>query len=169
MKLLSALVSVSIIFGCGILNVIFGLPERYIQRDVTPEEMVGTWEITSDSEADVKEFVAKFSDWDAYMPFTDITLNGDGTCSADYKANWLDETNLSEQSAIHTTLCSWDLAKEENLSGKWSPVIKLHFRFSNDYGRIQSLYIYEENSELIIWSFIGDPDDFRTQDFVKIE
>src|SRR6266498_2905065 len=54
MKLLSAFVSTSIIFGCGILSVIFGLPERYIERDITPEEMVGTWNITSDSEADVR-------------------------------------------------------------------------------------------------------------------
>jgi hypothetical protein len=63
MKLLPALVSVFIVFGCGILSVIFDLPERYIERDVTPEEMVGTWNIISDSEADVREFVAKFSDW----------------------------------------------------------------------------------------------------------
>jgi hypothetical protein len=167
MKLLSAFVSVSIIFGCGIMSAVFGMPERYVERDVTLEEMVGTWNVTSDSEADVKAFVAKFSDWDAYMPFTSITLNGDGSCRAEHKANWLDEVPSSDISMIYTTSCSWDLATEENLSGKWSPVIKLGFEYANNYGWRQSLYIYEENDELIVWSFIGDPDDFRTQDFVK--
>jgi hypothetical protein len=60
MKLLSAFVSIFIFFGCGILSVIFDLPERYIERDVTQEEMVGTCNITSYSEADVREFVSKF-------------------------------------------------------------------------------------------------------------
>jgi hypothetical protein len=170
MKLLSAFVSIFIFFGCGILSVIFDLPERYIERDVTQEEMVGTWNITSDSEADVREFVAKFSDWDAYMPFTSLTLNDDGTCSGEYKANWLDEVASSDISIIRTTSCSWDLLKEENLSGKLSPVIRLGFEYSNNSkGGGLPLYVYEENDELILWSFIGDPDDFRTQDFVKVK
>jgi hypothetical protein len=170
MKLMSAFVSISMIFGCGIMSVIFGLPERYIERDLTPEETVGTWNITSDSEADVREFVAKFSDWDAFMPFTSLTLNGDGTCSGEYKANWLDEVASSDISLIRTTSCSWHLVKEENLSGKISPVIRLDFEYSNNSrGGGLPLYAYEENDELILWSFIGDPDDFRTQDFIKVK
>lgn len=168
MKSFSAFVSIFIAFGCGILSVIFELPERYIERDVKAEEMVGTWNITSDSEADVKEFAKKFQGWDAYMPFTSITLSADGTCNAQYQANWLDEVVSNDISIIRTTSCSWNVAKEENLSDKISPVVELDFEYANGYGRIQSLYIYEENNELVIWSFIGDPDDFRTQDFVKI-
>jgi hypothetical protein len=169
-KLLSAFVSISMIFGCGIMSVIFGLPERYIEREMTPEEMVGTWNITSESETDVREFVAKFSDWDAYMPFTSLTLNGDGTCSGEYRANWLDEVASTDISIIHTTSCSWDLLKEENLSGKISPVVRLSFEYSNNsQGGGLALYVYEENDELIIWNFIGDPDDFRTQDFVRVK
>ena len=52
-----AVASLLIVFGCGILSAIFGLPERYIERDVTAEEMVGTWNVTPDSEADVNDFV----------------------------------------------------------------------------------------------------------------
>jgi hypothetical protein len=169
MKFLSAFVSVFIVFGCGILSAIFDLPERYIERDVALEEMVGTWKITSDSEADVKAFVTRVSGWGIYMylPFTILTLNDDGTCTAEHEANWLDEAHSSDTSIVRTTSCFWDLAKEENLSDKISPVIKLDFEYSNPGGRKQSLYIYEENGELIVWSFIGDPDDFRTQDFVK--
>jgi hypothetical protein len=169
MKLLIVFVSISMIFGCGILSVIFGLPERYIEREITPEEVVGTWNITSDSESDVSDFVAKFPDWNAYMPFTSLTLNGDGTCSGEYRANWLDEVGSGDLSMIRTTSCSWDLVKEENLSAKISPVIRLAFRYTNnpDPGGGLPLYIYEESDELILWNFIGDPDDFRTQDFMK--
>lgn len=169
MKFIAAISLLSIFFGCGIMSVVFGMPERYIERDVSTAEMIGTWNITSDSEADVKEFVKKFPGWVAYMPFTSITLNGDGTCSAAYQANWLNEAESSDTSVVHTTSCSWDLAKEENLSDKISPVIEVDFEFSTNHGMIQSLYIYEENGELIVWSFIGDPDDFRTQDFVKVK
>jgi hypothetical protein len=170
MKLLSAFVSITIIFGCGILSAIFDFPERYIERDITPEEMVGTWNITSDSEADVREFATKFSDWHAYMPFTSLTLNGDSTCIGEYRANWLDKVASSDISIIRTTSCSWDLLKEENLSHKVSPVIRLDFEYSiNIPGGGLPLYVYEENDRLIVWSFIGDPDDFSTQDFVKVK
>ena len=42
MKSLSIVASLVIVFGCGIINTIFDLPERYIERDVKAEEMVGT-------------------------------------------------------------------------------------------------------------------------------
>ena len=60
MKFISSLASLSIIFGCGILSLMFGLPERYIERDVKEEEMVGTWSITPDSESDVNDFLQRY-------------------------------------------------------------------------------------------------------------
>ena len=61
------------------------------------------------------------------------------------------------------------LAEKENLSNKISPVLELGFDYPDSNGLMTSLYIYEENSKLILWGFIGDPDDFRPQDFVKVE
>jgi hypothetical protein len=167
MKFITAVALLSIFFGCGILNVIFGMPKRYIKRDVTPEEMVGIWTITSDSEADVKEFINRFPDWVAYTPWKTITLNDDGTCKVESDLNWMGEDHVSDTSVDKIISCSWELGKEENLNGKQSPVLEWNLEYSSNHGSMRSLYIYEENGELILWNFIGDPDDFRVQDFVK--
>ena len=84
------------------------------------------------------------------------------------KTDWLGDyySDLNEDSVIS---CSWDLAIEKNLSDKWTPVLELDLEYSNNYGALYSLYIYEENGKLIIWDFIGDPDDFHPQDFVIVE
>jgi len=164
MKFFLAIVSLLVIFGCGIMSLIFGLPERYIERDVKMNEMVGIWNITPDSEADIKEFVKKFPGWDAYMPLKTITLNDDGTCNIEF-----DEIHSIYTTTNNIISCSWDLGKERNLSDKISPILELDFEYSNNHGSMRSLYIYEEDNNLIIWGFIGDPDDFRTQDFVKVK
>ena len=168
MKFISTLTSLSIIFGCGILSLIFGLPERYIERNVKTEEMVGTWSITPDSESEVNDFLQRYPSWGASAPWEAFTLNGDGTCNLKLKTDWLGDSysDLNEDSVIS---CSWDLATEKNLSDKWTPVLELDLEYSNNYGALYSLYIYEENGKLIIWDFIGDPDDFHPQDFVIVE
>jgi hypothetical protein len=168
MKFIAAVASLSIFFGCGILSVIFGLPERYIERDVTPEEMVGTWNITSESETDVKEFIGRFPSWVAYTPWKTITLNSDGSCNVESDLNGLGEVHTND-SLDKIISCSWKVGKEENLSGKQSPVLEWDLEYSNNQGSLRSLYIYEENGKLILWNFIGDPDEFRVQDFVKVK
>jgi hypothetical protein len=169
MKFIAAVASLSIFFACGIMSVIFGMPERYIERDVTPEEMVGVWTVTSDSEADVKEFMERFPGWVAFTPWKTITLNADGTCSVESDLNWMDEEHTSETLPYRIISCSWQLGKQENLNGKQSPILEWDLEYSNNQGSMRSLYLYEENGKLILWNFIGDPDDFRVQDFVRVK
>ena len=169
MKFFSIIASLVIVFGCGIMNVIFGLPERYIERDVKAEEMVGIWNITPDSEFDVNEFIKKFPDWSGFAPWKTFTLNSDGSCSVELDTVWLGDSYFTDVPVVNTTSCNWNLAKQENLSNKISPVLELSFDYPDSNGLMTSLYIYEENIKLILWGFIGDPDDFRPQDFVKVK
>ena len=169
MKFFSIIASLVIVFGCGIMNVIFELPERYIERDVKAEEMVGIWNIAPDSEVDVNNFIEKFPDWDGFAPWKTFTLNSDGSCSVELDTAWLGDSYSNDVAVVKTTSCNWNLAKQENLSNKISPVLELGFDYPDSNGLMTSLYIYEENSKLILWGFIGDPDDFRPQDFVKVE
>lgn len=174
MKVILSIATIAIIYGCGILSLVFDLPERYIDREVKTGEMIGTWSITSDSEAEVNQFVQKYPEWGISAPWKSITLNGDGSCNVKLEISWLSGTSVSPTDAYSKSVisndiisCAWGLAKNENLSGKMSPVIKLALEYPGNYGARYSLYIVEENGELILWNFIGDPDDFRTQDFVK--
>ena len=151
------------------MNVIFDLPERYIERDVKAEEMIGTWNITPDSEVDVNNFIKKFPDWSGFAPWKTFTLNSDGSCGVELDTAWLGDSYSKDVAVVKTTSCNWNLAEKENLSNKISPILELGFDYLDSNGLMTSLYIYEENSKLILWGFIGDPDDFRPQDFVKVE
>jgi hypothetical protein len=170
MKLFSTFAIFSIIFGCGIMNTIFGLPERYIERDVKVAEMVGTWNVTPNSEIDVNKFVIRSPDWGASAPWKTITLNSDGSCRVELKTGWLGKQYSNDVIITsQMTSCSWNLAKEENPSHTISPVLELNFEYPDNYSISYSLYIFEENGELIVWDFIGDPDDFHPQNFVKVK
>lgn len=171
MKFFSTLAAFAVVFGCGILSAIFGLPKRYIERDVKAEELVGTWNVTPDSESDVNDFVKRFPDWGASAPWKTMVINSDGTCIVEVQIAWLSHiSDLSHAGANNRLPCLWRLTRDSSLDGDKVPVIKLDFEYPNDYEMGDySLYIFEENGELIIWGFIGDPDNFRPQDFVKGE
>lgn len=173
MKIFIGLATLVIVYGCGILSFVFDQPERYIAREVITGEMLGTWSITPDSEAEVTQFVQKYPDWGVPAPWKSITLNEDGSCDVKLEIGWLGAASVSptesySKSVISNdiTSCSWGLAKDENTSGKTSSVVKLALEYLGNYSALYSLYIVEENGGLILWNFIGDPDDFRMQDFV---
>ena len=156
-----------VVFGCGIMNLIFDLPERYIERDVRVDEMLGAWSVTPHSEADVNNFIKNNPNSTVSAPWKAFTLNLDGSCDMKLEPGWLGGFN-SDLATKSLSSCSWSLAKEKNLSGKISPVLDLMLEYTNSYSAAFSLYIFEENGKLIVWDFIGDPDDFLPQDFAKV-
>lgn len=132
--------------------------------------MIGDWHITPKSEMDVNLWVDQNPDWGIHAPWKTITLNKDGSCTVAIEIGWLRESGRYSKEVLANKMvsCSWNLTEDENLSGKLSPVLELEFNYPKNYTTKSSLYIFEENNELIIWSFIGDPDDFQPQDFVKV-
>ena len=89
MKIILGFATFLFVYGCGIMSLFFELPERCIQRDVKPEEMVGTWNVTAESEADVNDFLKTFSDWGASIPWKTMRVNADGTCNVQIETGWL--------------------------------------------------------------------------------
>ena len=168
MKFFLIINSLITILACWIVSTAFDIPERYVEREVAQGEMPGIWRVTPESESKVDAFTDKFPDWGASAPWKTFTLNSDSSCEIEFESAWL-SASRSDLNSRTIEACSWSLVEEENASHKVSPILKLRLDFANNVTSFFSLYIYEENGELILWNFIGDPDDFNPQDFMKIE
>jgi hypothetical protein len=181
MKSLVASGSIFIFFGCGILSLIFGLPDRYIKRDVKIQEIAGEWRITKESENKLIEFRDAFPHWPAIAPWKAIQLNADGTCKVKLEMQWLPNFENSPPGVPHEDIpndvlknnilaCSWKITEIDGFSdsgNKAVPAIDISINYPDSGTYNYSLYIYEEKDILILWNFIGDPDDFVPQDFTK--
>lgn len=181
MKSLIGVGWVFLFLGCGIMSVVFGLPDRFIKRAVKAEELVGEWKITSDSEEKLNKFRETFPDWPGVAPFKTIQLSKDRTCQIKIESQWLPNYVNSTSGMPHDEIpqdilannilsCSWGIAKTRVFSDSGREEVQdleISIDYPNNYRQTYGLFIYEENEALILWTFIGDPDDFVPQDFVK--
>jgi hypothetical protein len=166
MKYLATTAAFVVMWGCGILSLIFDSPDRYIDREVRPQEMTGTWKIIPTGETEVDAWVMEEPDWGIYLPWKAMSLNEDGSCSVAIEPGWLRAAH-ADKAAGDLLSCAWKLSEIDNLDGEPVPGLELDLKYPGNYDMLYSLYLYEENGELVLWNFIGDPDDFQTQDFVK--
>lgn len=156
-----------VIFGCGILEMIFGFPQMYIQRDVQAKELVGKWNITSYGETNVEEWIKTSPDWGIEAPWKSMTLNSDGTCEVQFESAWLlRKTPLPIDAIVPDMLpCSWELSKIRNIDNDKVTGVILG-DLNNDLDPYE-FYVFEENGELILWNLVGYVDHLRTQQFTK--
>jgi hypothetical protein len=169
--------------GCGIIEMLFPIdnfPQRYIEREVDEIELVGTWKITPDSEPRIKAYFEQIQNGDLYwgpirVPWKTITLSKDGICQIEFEVSWDNENKVLTQPDAGST-CTWKIEKISGYDKKLSPkqVLGLFVRlehFNEQEGHYyvyySECYIVEENNELILWSFIGDPTQVEYQDFKK--
>jgi hypothetical protein len=155
------------IFGCGILEMIFGFPQMYIQREVQASELVGTWNITPYGEANVDKWLKDSPDWGIGAPWKSITFNKDGTCQVKFEKAWYTaKTPLPTNAIVPDILpCSWKLAKISNIDN--DDVTGVELESGDNYVGYTSFYIFEENGELMLWNLIGYVDHFSRQEFKK--
>lgn len=111
------------------------------------------------------EFLEKFPGWGSYAPWKTITLNEDFSCNAQFEDVWVRHDAFRNSSI---TSCAWEITEERSVDGEDVPSIRLELTLPENRTSSYSLYIHEENNELILWEFIGDPDDFSTQDYTKV-
>lgn len=180
MKFFFVVALLLVVSGCSTAkDLIFGAPQRYIDRDVKAKEMIGTWEITSESETNVDKFINESKWWisDPPTPWKAITLNGDKTCNIKFETKWLPNEDdyptsvprplISNNILVNDMVsCTWKISTKMRVS-KAVPAIHFDFEYPNNTYSMDSLYIYEEDGKLILWDFIGNPDYFIFQDFVK--
>ena len=157
--------------ACG-LDAFFYFPERYIERSLQRTELVGRYELTKDSEIEITAFLQKHPSWKNWgYPWKTITLNDNRTCQIELKDTWVknSEQLFYQAHAENNLRCEWQL---QDISGfaaqggtKDVPGIELRFDHGVSFTYFYSLYIVEENSTLILWDYIGDPDSLDYQDF----
>jgi hypothetical protein len=161
MKTISMILTAGILWGCGILSLLFPVPERYISRDIKPEELFGLWQLTAESQTQIMEFETHFPSFGIDAPWQAITLRDGNTC----QVQWLSNYKAYEKNLL---ICSWQIANIGGLSNQDALGIEISFEYYDNHSRWYSLYIFEESNELSLWKFIGDPDDAIIQEFKKM-
>jgi len=183
MKVVTSLLFTFLVMGCGIVEMLFPIdnfPQRYIERDVNETEFIGTWKLTSESEARIITYVEEHQKDDSFWvpvsaPWKTITFYEDGTCGINFQISWNAESKvLTESDALPT--CTWKIESISGYDNEFSSkyVRGLSVRFEH-YDKQEDMYyvynsdsyIVEENNELVLWDFIGDPLDLQYQDFKK--
>jgi len=169
MKFIFAFSILIITFSCcGLLEATLPLewPQRYIEREVESDELVGVWELTSNSEREIKNYYSQRNEAvELSSPWKTIVLNQDGSCSVEFVLDWNSWEILEYASTLET--CTW---KKEQLLGyneRGLSMDVLGVRFGFEYhdpitganrGIVPQLYIYEDDGELILWDFYGVPE-----------
>ena len=167
--------------GCGIIEFLFPVeyPQRYMNRDIEEDEIIGMWKITDASESLIETYLQQQDNfWSVSpAPWKAITLYQDGSCEVDLVILWaLDNEVLKEDDALAT--CTWKIdqvsAYDEIGQSKYVPGLFFRFEHYNSQEDTYSIYysesyVAEENGQLIMWNFIGDPIYLRYQDFHKTD
>jgi hypothetical protein len=180
MKLISLFLFSLLLFLCGIGDAIGpgnNISQRYIQRQVNHNELVGTWSLTTG--ADIIQTYASVPDSPAYpTPWKSIILNDNGTCHVDFESSWYKQgSDLGKPDALAT--CTWKLdtvtGPDKDLSYIEVPGIDIYFDYLPQNTSVYEAYMFEyfiaeENNQLVLWNFIGDivNGPFSFQDFKKV-
>ena len=179
MKFISIFLLPFLFMTCGIVEFLFPVnyPQRYIQREVNKSELIGTWEITADSQARIESYLQhpdKFLPVSP-SPWKSITLNNDGSCKVNLEISWtLNNDVLGEADAL--LICTWKIDKilGYDEQGSFKDVLGLVINFEYYNKQEDKYYVYdshsyidEENNQLVIWDFIADPANLQYQDFHK--
>ncbi|MEZ4937407.1 MAG: hypothetical protein R2799_07420 [Crocinitomicaceae bacterium] len=150
------------------------LPKRQIDRKPTYRELVGFWEITSSSIQSVEKWQEKYPDWDNGFPYESFFLKEDSSVLMPLKPNKLFwRENFSKQSLEDTLKGVWSIKKEPVIYGDddstYIVSIRLDYYENSKRTHMEflDLIIAEENGELILWTFLGDPDQVIYQDYKK--
>lgn len=184
MKFIPSFLLLFLVLGCGIIEFLFPIenfPQRYIEREVDNIELVGTWNITPDSEPRIAAYFDEIKDSGLYWgpvkaPWKTMTLNQDGTCQIDFEASWdIENKVLTESDGLSS--CTWEIKKisgyDKEFSSKHVPGLVMRFEHFNEQEDLYHIYdsesyIVEENNKLVLWYFIGDPTHLQYQNFGKL-
>jgi hypothetical protein len=166
------------ILACGGLAMLFedDVPKRDVKHIVKFEEfIIGTWEMTEKSNNYVENQARRVIQndvWGINAPWRKIELRADGSCYTALERSWLGK-HLQEIANKDYSACSWNLKKETVMVREQNSdvfYLGVTFHYSGKFTSWgTSFYIAEENDKLVLWSFIGDPDDYLYQDFIKVK
>ncbi len=170
-----------LMISCGICDILLPvtIPQRYVERRVQDDELIGLWKLTSDSEARIDTYIRGDSSRSIGQPWKTMSINDDGTCQVQIESGWMrdNENILNETDALSS--CTWRskevLGYNEGGAFRYVPGLSFRFEHFNSQNEIYEIYstelfIAEENNELIVWEYIEGPFEIiKYQDFKKFE
>jgi hypothetical protein len=160
-----------LLFSC-----VSDLPKRSIDRKPKFNELIGKWQITTKSVEVVEKFKQKFPDWDVQFPFESFELLADSTVKIVFKVNSIFGMGqydfFTNSNIVHG---KWHLILKPLIYGDKDSCFQIEFELSlednNRKGKIISflnLVVAEENEKLILWYYLGDPDQVIYVDYGQI-
>lgn len=148
MKFAHSLILMIFFVGCGFL------PDIRLNRNVLPSEIVGVWTMTEDSFQDIKTDSDAASLKGTHSDFW-IEIREDGTlryCSL-----------LQMPTRVVDNVGTWKLQPRTDSSKGNELAILLDV--NGDYDFV--LDFTEDDGKLLLWTYFGDPDSWRLQQYQK--
>lgn len=146
MKSALAIVIPLLLSGCW-------LPDIRLKRNVTPEEITGIWTMTLDSFQDIKTDSDASAIIGSHKDFQ-IEIRKDGTLR--YRSLLQMPTRAVDYQG------TWELKPHTDRKGN-----KLDITLEANGSYSFSLDFTEEKGKLLLWTFFGDPDSWRLEQYEK--
>lgn len=131
--------------------------DRYLKREVTQEEVVGTWVLRPESVQDLDSIGIQIGDDRSSHR---LELDADGGC--ELRTFLPEDVELTGSApAVTSSTCRWDLVQggsHQQLSIELLDAPGKTIRYS---------FTEAKGGELVIWQYIGDPDAWRYLEYSK--
>lgn len=154
-----------------VLDDFFSLPDRTLKRDVLDNELYGDWVITEESLFSLNKQQSDYPNWQSITyPSLRFTLKKDSTVEA-----WIFEQYLPISfykypvTVVDSVLITgkWLVGKDLYCSDTTS-VYKNELQMYFDCSGIVRFNIAEQEREILLWSYIGDPDLLYYQEYKNL-
>lgn len=128
--------------------------DRFLDRAVSTEELVGSWTLTP---AGVRDLRSSGIESEARRSLHVIRLDGDGSC--EFNTFLPSEIRADRPPRVVSSSCTWELSEGRRQS--------LSIELPGADSR--ATYHFSDEGELLIWQYIGDPDAWRYVEYSKAE
>jgi hypothetical protein len=146
------------------------LPDRTVKRDVLDNELYGDWVLTGQSLKYLNKQQTDYPDWESITyPSLRFELNEDKTVKAWIYEKYLPISFFKYPVTVNDSVLisgKWTISKDSYSTDTISTFKnKLYLDFN--INAIVTLDIAEKDGKIILWSYIGDPDNLYYQEYKR--
>ncbi len=146
------------------------LPDRTVKRDVLDNELYGEWILTGQSLKYLNKQQTDYPDWESITyPSLRFELKENKTVDAWIYKKYLPISFFKYHVTVNDSAVisgKWTIGKDSyNVDTASTYKNKLFLDFN--INAIVSLDIAEQDGKIILWSYIGDPDDLYYQEYKR--
>lgn len=146
------------------------LPDRAVKRDILDSELYGDWILTGQSLKYLNKQKTDYPDWESITyPSLRFELNKDKTVKAWIYKKYLPISFFKYPVTVNDSVLvsgKWTVSKDSYSTDTISTFKnKLYLDFN--INAIVTLDIAEKDGKIILWSYIGDPDNLYYQEYKR--